>query len=263
MARERNVYGAGADEGRWPSAPDLAPDDPDRLPDLVPDPGPDPLGRLDDVIETLEEMLRYEGPSAPASPGAEDLEAPGSPEPPEAPEPPPGDPGGPGAIPLLRDVVAPAADGDAGGFGAEAEAEAGAAAAGPEEDEPAPGPDRAPSSLRFEILPDAPPPYLAGLDLGPSLDPADPDAGGERYGDALPSPLDAEVHRQLVERLASEIDVIVQTSTEAGVKEALQRASAEITRASVEIAVRVREHLAITLPEIIAEIVRTSKRPDD
>lgn len=261
MARERNVYGAGADEGRWPSAPSLAPDDPDPVPDLAPDPDPDPLGRLDDVIATLEEMLHYGGPPTLASPGAEGLEGPESLELPESLEPSIGDLGDPGALPVLRDVVPSAADGPAGGFGGEAEAEAGAV--DPEENEPVPSPDRAPPSPRFEILPQAPPPYLAGLDLGPALDPADPDGGGERYGDALPSSLDPEVHRQLVERLASEIDVIVQTSTEAGVKEALQRASVEIKRASVEIAVRVREHLAITLPEIIAEIVRTSSRPDD
>ena len=252
MARERNLH--GVDEGRWPASPNL-----DPAPD--PDPGldlePDPLGRLDDVIATLEDMIhRGGGEAAPPARGT------AGPESPETPDRPAGGLGDPGTIPLLRDMVPPAAD-DAPSVEGAPSFEGGVVgepeAAGLEDDEPAPG--RAPPEPRFQLLPEEPV-FPAGV-LGLVRDPADLDAGGERYGDAPPPSLDPEVYRQLVERLASEIDVIVQTSTEAGVKEALQRATVEIKRASVEIAVRVREHLAITLPEIIGEIVRTSRRPDD
>ena len=53
----------------------------------------------------------------------------------------------------------------------------------------------------------------------------------------------------LIDRLENEIDVIVQ----AGAEEAMQRAAADI-------AARVREHVAITLPEVIEELVRMSSR---
>ena len=216
MARERSLR--EADEGRWSASPNLV---------------PDVLVQLDDVVATLGEMIHHRGaPPAPASRG------PGSPGVPEAPEHRIGDPEdreGPGTLPLLRDVVAPTADDEA---------------AGPEADEPAPALAREPWPPRFEILPEEPPPYPGGRGApGPD---ADPDAGGERYGDAPPPSPDPGVYRHLIERIANEIDVIVQTGTE----EAMQRAA-------VEIAARVREHLAITLPEVIGEIVRMSSRPDD
>lgn len=214
MARERSLR--EADEGRWSSSPN---------------PAPDVVVQLDDVVAALGEMIHHRGaPPAPASRG------PGGAEAPEAPEHRIGDPEdreeqeGPGTLPLLRDVVAPAAEDEAAG--------------------PVPALGRESWPPRFEILPEESPPYLGGYEPpGPDTD---PDAGGERYGDApAPSP-DPGVYRHLIERIANEIDVIVQTGTE----EAMQRAA-------VEIAARVREHLAITLPEVIGEIVRMSNRPDD
>lgn len=223
MARERSLR--EADEGRWSSSPN---------------PAPDVLGQLDDVVATLGEMIHHRGaPPAPASRG------PGGAGAPEAREHRIGDPEdreeqeGPETLPLLRDVVAPAADDEA---------------AGPGVDGPAPALGREPRPPRFEILPEESPPHLRGYEPpGPDTDPdTDPDAGGERYGDAPPPSPDPGVYRHLIERIANEIDVIVQTGTE----EAMQRAA-------VEIAARVREHLAITLPEVIGEIVRMSSRPDD
>lgn len=235
MARERNLHG-GADEGRWPSAPYLPPE---PVPDPAPDRDPDPIGQLDDVIATLEEMLQPGG--VPPLPDARGPEGPERPEAPETRERPAGGQRDPGTLPLLRDVVAPAAD-STPSFGGEPED------AGPEEDEPAPG--RAPPQPRFELLPEEPIFPVRGLSL--VHDPADLDAGGERYGDAPSPPLDLELYRPLIERVANEIDVIVQT----GAEEAAQRAAAEIVA-------RVREHLAITLPEVIGELVRMSSRPDD
>lgn len=220
MARERSLR--EADEGRWSSSPN---------------PAPDVLGQLDDVVAALGEMIHPRGaPPAPASrrPG-------GAAGAPEAREHRIGDleereeREGPGTIPLLRDVVAPAADDEAASPGA---------------DEPEPALGREPWPPRFEILPEESPPHLRGYEPpGPD---ANPDAGGERYGDAPPPSPDPGVYRHLIERIANEIDVIVQT----GAEEAMQRAT-------VEIAARVREHLAITLPEVIGEIVRMSSRPDD
>ena len=225
MARERS--GRKTDESRWPFAPK---------------PAGDPVGRLDDVLAILEEMLddREGRPAAARGPaGPKSLEIP------EAPEHPSGDPE---ALPLLRDVVAaPAADDDPGGAGGESEP---AEAAGPEEDGPELAFGRDPLRFGFEIIPEDPLPCVDGVDL--ALDPADPDPGGERYGDAPPSSLDPEVYRHLIDRLANEIDVIIQTGTE----EAMQRAAADI-------AARVREHVAITLPEVIGELVRISSQPSD
>ena len=194
-------------------------------------PGPilDPIGRLDDVMATLEEMLdHHRVPPAPPSRGAT------GPESLEIPEHPAGDPEGPETLPLLRDVVAPAADGEPEATGPE------------EEDGPALASDRDPLPAWFEIIPDEPLPCIGDLDLHPGGG----GPGRERYGDAAPRSLDPEVYRHLIDRLANEIDVIVQ----AGAEEAMQRAAADI-------AARVREHVAITLPEVIEELVRMSSRP--
>lgn len=226
MARERSRL--KPDESRWPFAPK---------------PALDPIGRLDDVLAILEEMLDdregRSGPSAHGLAGSKSLELP------EAPEHPSGDPE---ALPLLRDVVAaPAADDDPGGTGGESEP---AGAAGPEEDGPELAFGRDPLRFGFEIIPEDPLPRVDEVDL--AHDPADSAPGGERYGDAPPPSLDPEVYRHLIDRLANEIDVIIQTGTE----EAMQRAAADI-------AARVREHVAITLPEVIGELVRISSQPSD
>ena len=226
MARERSRH--RPDGSRWPSAPE---------------PTPDPIGRLDDVIATLEEMLDDRGiPPVSASRKATGPESPEIAEFPDRPRSPAGEPAGPGALPLLEDVVARAANGDAEGTDG---------ATGPrraEADETAAPLERGPLPLDFEFIPDAPVPPIGDLDL-------DSPAGGpdrERYGDAPPPSLDPEVYRHLIDRLANEIDVIVQTGTE----EAMQRAA-------VDIAARVREHVAIILPEVIEELVRMSGRTPD
>ncbi len=229
MAHERSRR---KPEGRrWPAAPESP---------------ADPIGRLDDVLATLEKMLDERG----VPPVAHPRGAPG----PEGPSGDLGDPGGPEALPLLRDVVTPAAERSAGGT------EGGSEAARVKEDEPegvserAPDRARVPLPLGFEIISDGP--LLRIDELDRNLDSPDvgPDGapGGERYGDAPPPSLDPEVYRHLIDRLANEIDVIVQTGTE----EAMQRAA-------VDIAARVREHVAIILPEVIEELVRMSNRPAD
>lgn len=229
MARERSRR--RPDESRWPSAPE---------------PVPDPIGRLDDVIATLEEMLDDRG--VPPVPGSRNSLGPERPESPELaqslerPGSPTGGPVGPEMLPLLEDVVAPAAIGDAEGTDG---------AIGPrqtEAEEKGASLEREPLPLDFEFIPDDPGPPIGDLDLdSPAGDP-----GRERYGDAPPPSLDPEVYRHLVDRLANEIDVIVQTGTE----EAMQRAAADI-------AARVREHVAIILPEVIEELVRMSGRTPD
>ena len=190
---------------------------------------PDPISRLDDVLATLEEMLDGHG----------------VPPPPDAPVPaarvtPASDSGEPGALPLLEDVVAPAANGLAedavGGPGPEAVPALGAVPGlddVPVAEGPAAPLAREPLPLGFEFIPDDPIPRIGDLDLGP----LDGGPGGERYGDAPPPALDPEVYRHLIDQLANEIDVIIQTGTE----EAMERAAAEI-------AARVREHVAIILP---------------
>ena len=205
---------------------------------------PDPIGRLDDVLATLEEMLDGHGiPPPPDAPLPAAREVPAS------------DSGKPGTLPLLEDVVAPAANGRA----EDADAVPGPEAMSALDDVPvlddvpaaegsAAPLSREPLSLGFEFIPDDPLPRIGDLDLGP----ADGDPGGERYGDAPPPALDPEVYRHLIDRLANEIDVIIQTGTE----EAMERAATEI-------AARVREHVAIILPEVIEELVRMSGREPD
>ena len=205
---------------------------------------PDPIGRLDDVLATLEEMLDGHGISLPpgaAVPAARETPAPPSRE--------------PGTLPLLDDVVAPAAKDRAQG-----------AAGGPERDEALEMDGRAahfprePLSLGFEFLPDDPLPRIGDLDLGSFDGDVDGDIDGdgdgapqgERYGGVPPPTLDPEVYRHLIDRLANEIDVIIQTGTE----QAMERAAAEI-------AARVREHVAIILPEVIEELVRMSGQEPD
>ena len=221
MARERRRHKPA--ERRWPEPP------------------ADPIGRLDDVLATLEAMLDGRGIQPASRPaGAADPERLAR------------DPEDPGTLPLLRDVVTPAPD-----FPADFPADGGLDAAGPKEGDPAPAQVREPFP-RFEIIEDEPLLRIGDLeldldspDVGPTVGPTvGPD--GDRYGDALPPSLDPEVYRHLIERLANEIDVIVQTGTE----EAMQRAAADI-------AARVREHVAIILPEVIEEIVRMSRRPRD
>ena len=201
-------------------------------------PAPDPVGRLDDVIAILEDMLdNRRAPLPPASRGVETLAAP------ERLVEDPCGPGDPGTLPLLRDVVAPAANGGAGGGGSESEA------ARPEEDESKRAIDRELLPFGFEIVPEDPLPHIGDLD---ALELPEPGPGDERYGDAPPPSLDPKVYRHLIDRLENEIDVIVQIGTEEAMR-----------RAAVDIAARVREHVAIILPEVIEELVRMSSRPDD
>ena len=195
----------------------------------------DPIGRLDEVLVTLEQMLEDRGVApAPGERGVADVSESSG-----------GGPGGQETLPLLRDVVAPAPVGRAeAGEGAPARV-----TEGPElsVDEPLP--------LGFEIVPDEALPS-PGEDVEPdppaAVPPVSPVLEGERYGDTLPPSLDPEVYRHLIERIANEIDVIVQTGTEEAMR-----------RAAVDIAARVREHVAIILPEVIEELVRMSNRPSD
>ena len=119
-------------------------------------------------------------------------------------------------------------------------------------DKPAASPEREPLSLGFEIVAEEPLPRIG--DLGLESPRADPVAGpgGERYGDAPSPSLAPEAYRHLIDRLANEIDIIVQT----GIDEAMHRAAADI-------AAKARGHVAIILPEIIEELVRMSSRPSD
>ena len=235
MARERSRH--KPEKRRWPEPP------------------ADPIGRLDDVLATLEAMLDGRGippASRPAGAAGPEREA-----------------RDPGTLPLLSDVVAPAPEFQVDGQ-ADGQADGGLDAAGPGEGEPEPAQVRKPFPLGFEIIEDEALPRIGDLELdldspdigpaigpvigptiGPAIGPAI-DPGGDRYGDTLPPSLDPEVYRHLIDRLANEIDVIVQTGTE----EAMQRAAADI-------AARVREHVAIILPEVIEEIVRMSRRPRD
>ena len=199
------------------------------------EPAADPVGRLDEVLATLEQMLDGRGvPPAPSPPEAAGTKSPVE----NAAEPEP--------LPLLQDVVAPAVNGLPEGRGGEV------AAVGAKADKPAASPEREPLSLGFEIVAEEPLPRIG--DLGLESPRADPRAGpgGERYGDAPSPSLAPEAYRHLIDRLANEIDVIVQT----GIDEAMHRAAADI-------AAKARGHVAIILPEIIEELVRMSSRPSD
>ena len=222
---------------------------------------PDAIGRLDDVLATLEEMLDGQGVPPAGAPG---LAARANPD---------RDPGGSGALPLLRDVVAPVADEHAEGThgvagaldggdrvdsrpvfgGAEGTHGVVDSLVRPEPEKSAARiEERKPPSFGFEFVPDDPLPRIGDLALDPPLDRPAGDPGGGRYGDAPPLSLDPEVYRHLIDRLANEIDVIVRT----GAEEAMQRAATDI-------AARVRVHVAIILPEIIEELVRMSGRSRD
>ena len=203
------------------------------------EPAADPVGRLDEVLATLEQMLDGRGvPPAPSPPEAAGTKSPVE----NAAEPEP--------LPLLQDVVAPAVNGHPEERGGEA------AAVRAKADKPAASPEWKPLSLGFEIVAEEPLPRIGDLGLeSPRADPrADPVAGpgGERYGDAPSPSLAPEAYRHLIDRLANEIDIIVQT----GIDEAMHRAAADI-------AAKARGHVAIILPEIIEELVRMSSRPSD
>jgi len=82
---------------------------------------------------------------------------------------------------------------------------------------------------------------------------AEPAAGPGPEADeepSAPASLDEEVYRQVVSRLASEIEVIVQ----AAVEQALADANARILD-------KLRRHIEITLPEILDDIA-TTRAPD-
>ena len=256
---------------------------------------PDPIGRLDDVLATLEEMLDGRGVPPALEPGRDGAGAAGAAGPRAARE-----TGAPDSLPVLQDVVAPVVngaveDGEAGAREAGATGKADDALRreeGPPEITPE-LPGHEPLPLGFEIVPEDPIPRIGDLDLGlqppdlepprirtprlellererpdpeparafadpgraepsPGPDPAEGSPDGDRYGGAPPPSLAPDVYRHLIDRLANEIDVIVQTGTEEAMK-----------RAAVDIADRVREHVAIILPEVIEELVRMSRRPPD
>ena len=222
-----------------------------------PESPPDPIGRLDDVLATLEQMLDGRGVSPAPGPGrTAGRESPAE------------ERAGSETLPLLRDMVPSAVTGRSEWAAGESDP------LRPMVGTPPLTADRIPLSLGFEFIADEPLPRIGDLDLGlespvddpvddPMNDPVDDpggdrggdrggERGGERYGDAPPPSLDPEVYRHLIDRLANEIDVIVQT----GAEEAMRHAAADI-------AAQVREHVAIILPEVIEELVRMSSRPRD
>lgn len=233
----------------------------------------DTMARLHDALTTLEWMLDEQGAPAAAAP-APATPAPAAPAP-AAPVPaaraaapasgreaaaaaesvrPDGGvrkPPNPDSLPLLDEVVKPAA-GPAGANGA--------AAAAPPPPLPFPGlaeadvPEPAAAGVPFVLEEPAseaggapPAPRLSEVRLGERAG-----SGGERYGDVPPPPLDPVAYRHLVERLANEIDVIVQAGTE----EALARAAADA-------AGKVRRHVELMLPEIVEELARMGGRSRD
>ena len=268
---------------------------------VAPEPPDDAIGRLDDVLATLEEMLDERGIAA-----AERARGAGAPRGrgPAAEPRDPGDLGDRGGLPLLRDVVAPALDGEGDGAVPGSGADGAPEGAGPKGRGPELKLEHEPLPLGFDIIDEEPIPRIGRLDFDaadidfgadPVVDPAaDPIAGpadgpmarpaggpvasppagpparpragptlpppsepgadsrGERYGGAAPPSLDPEVYRHLIDRLANEIDVIVQTGTEEAMR-----------RAATDIAARVREHVAIILPEVIEELVDMANRRDD
>ena len=211
----------------------------------APEPGAppaDPIGKLDEVLATLDRMMEARGPVL-----IEARRSPPAAEPGEAED---------DSIPLLQDVAAPvsgkSATDSAGAFAA-ARLDGGG---DPFSSAPAPvvppsglGPPRTPMRFEVEDDPDDDGPRLGDLRLVVGSQPAARDAvlAPDRYGDGPPPALEPEAYRHLVERLANEIDVIVQTGTE----EAMLRIAREI-------AGKVREHVGIVLPEIIEELARMS-----
>ena len=181
-------------------------------------PGKDPIGRLDAVLATLEELLDDRG--APAAPLLRD------------------DAVDEDSLPVLEDVAIPAA-------GEPLEKETSA----PRPKDPPPG-AREPPGLEAAPDEDDGRPRFGDLRLVAGGGTAAPDR--ERYGGSPPPVLPPEAYRHLVDRLANEIDVIVQTETET----AMRRVAADVVG-------KVGEHVAIVLPEIIEELVRLSNRPPD
>ena len=204
MARDR-------DRRRWEGAPraSVSPNPPGR----------DPIGKLDAVLATLEEMLDERG--APGVPLLRDTAA--------ADE---------DSLPVLEDVAVPAAGEP---LGRETSA--------PRPKDPPRGAQE-PSGLEAAPDEDDGRSRFGDLRLVAGGGPAAPDR--ERYGGAPPPVLPPEAYRHLVDRLANEIDVIVQTETET----AMRRVAADVIG-------KVGEHVAIVLPEIIEELARISNRPPD
>ena len=182
-------------------------------------PGKDSLGKLDAMLATLEEMLDERG-----APGAPLLHG--------------GDDAGEDSLPVLEDVAVPAAGGPVG-----------KKTFAPRPKDPPPE-ARGPSALGAVTDEDDGRPRFGDLRLVAGGGSAPPDR--ERYGGGQPPVLEPEAYRHLVDRLANEIDVIVQTETEM----AMRRVAADVIG-------KVGEHVAIVLPEIIEELVRMSNRPPD
>jgi len=67
--------------------------------------------------------------------------------------------------------------------------------------------------------------------------------------DAHLPPTDEEVYRRIIERLSSEIEVIVQTGVDEAMREAQSRIAAQI-----------KQHVDIMLPEILDELARVRTR---
>lgn len=86
----------------------------------------------------------------------------------------------------------------------------------------------------------------------PGTQPPPSDAADDPRLEASPPSLnDDEDCRRLVQRLTSELEVIIQT----GIEEALRKATKSIGR-------QVKEHIDIMLPEILEEIARMKDRND-
>ena len=105
--------------------------------------------------------------------------------------------------------------------------------------------------ISFKLTPPEPfPPSAGAPGSGPPRASKPATVSEERYFDAPTPVLAPEQYRHLVNRLANEIDVLVQAGAEEAVRAAAQ-----------DIADKVRKHVAIVLPEIIEELTRMSSRP--